>query len=166
MDYQLLMNTIDAQESVLRLDSFSNKEGLKIGLFLVDYAKKNNLTMAIAVRKTNGALVFQHLMDGTNPNNHNWMRRKFNTVCFWEHSSLRAFAHEKTTGETIYTHGFDEKEYIQCGGGFPLLLKSGEFVGVITVSNLPHILDHQFIIDALSEYLKVENVPSVSDFNV
>ena len=40
-----------------------------------------------------------------------------------------------------------------CGGGFPIKLKSGEMVGVILASNLPHEKDHQFIVDGLTDYI-------------
>ena len=49
--------------------------------------------------------------------------------------------------------GMDIKEYAICGGGFPIKLKSGEMVGVILASNLPHEKDHQFIVDGLTDYI-------------
>lgn len=80
-------------------------------------------------------------------------------MALWEHSSLRAWAHERLSGETIETHGFSQAEYIQFGGGFPLFLESGEFVGVLTISNLPHFQDHRFAVNGLAKWLGVENVP-------
>lgn len=153
------MNTIDTQEQMLRLKHFSNQDGLELGNFLVNYAKEQGISVAIAVRKATGAILFHHLMEGTNSNNQNWMRRKFNTVVLWEHSSLRSWAHERLSGETIETHGFSQAEYIQFGGGFPLFLESGELVGVLTISNLPHFQDHRFAVTGLAKWLGVENVP-------
>lgn len=159
--YQNIMDTIDQQEHMLRLKHFSNQDGLDLGNFMVNFAREQGITVSVAVRKNTGGILFHHLMEGTNINNQNWMRRKFNTVLLWEHSSLRAWAHERLTGETVYTHGFSEEEYIFFGGGFPLILESGEFVGVLTVSNLPHFKDHAFVVAGLAKWLGVENVPSV-----
>lgn len=157
--YEDLMKLIDKQEEMLRFDKFTNEDGLELGNFLVNEAKASGQVVSVAVRKANGAILFHHLPEGTNCNNQNWMRRKFNTVCLWEHSSLRAFAHEHFSGETVQTHGFSEEEYIFFGGGFPIFLKSGEFVGAVTVSNLPHFKDHQFVVDGIAKWLGVEGVP-------
>lgn len=157
--YQNLMDTIDQQEKMLRFKSFTNEDGLELGNFLVNYAREQGITVSIAIRKTTGGILFHHLMEGTNCNNQNWMRRKFNTVLLWEHSSLRAWAHERLTGETIATHGFTEQEYIFFGGGFPLFLETGELAAVLTISNLPHFKDHQFAVSGLAKWLGVENVP-------
>lgn len=157
--YEYLMQVIDKQEAMLRFDSFSNQDGLDLGNFLVKEAQAQGQVVSVAIRKANGAILFHHIPEGTNCNNQNWMRRKFNTVCLWEHSSLRAWAHEHFSGETVQTHGFSETEYIFFGGGFPIILKTGEFVGVATVSNLPHFLDHKFVVDGIAKWLKVDNVP-------
>ncbi|MBR5288166.1 MAG: hypothetical protein IKU34_06185 [Clostridia bacterium] len=44
---------------------------------------------------------------------------------------------------------------------FPIRLKTGELVAVLVVSNLPHLEDHAFLVDALSEYLSADGVPRV-----
>lgn len=157
--YEKMMDTIKAEEQLLRVEHFSNQDAFDLGCFLVEEAKKQGIAMAVAVRKPTGAILFHHLMAGTNFNNQNWMRRKYNTVLLWEHSSLYAWAHEHISGESIEEHGFSKAEYIQCGGGFPIFMKSGELVGVLTVSNLPHIGDHNFAVAAFAKWLGVENVP-------
>jgi len=48
------------------------------------------------------------------------------------------------------------------GGGFPIRLKTGEMVAVLIASNLPHQMDHQFLVDGLAQYLDLENIPSVT----
>ena len=55
-------------------------------------------------------------------------------------------------------------DYALVGGGFPIRLKSGELVAVAVVSAFPHYEDHQFIVDALAEYLGIDDVPSVLEF--
>ncbi len=159
-NYVEIMNTIDTQEKMLRIDSFNSEFALDFGNFLVATAKKKKKSMGFSIRKVNGAILFQHMMDGTNTlNAQNWLRRKAGMALAWEHSSLYMWAREQETGQSVQYNGLDPNECVQRGGGFPLFLKSGEFVGVVSSTGLAHNEDHQFIVDALAEYLKVENVP-------
>lgn len=150
-----LIAVLDEQERLLRFGSFTNEDALALGNFLVMKAKEEGLALAVAVRKPNGALLFHHLMEGTSLNNQNWMTRKFNTVRNWERSSLRQFMDWQVSGEDLNAHGLNSQEYVLCGGGFPIKMKSGEFAGVVTVSNLPHFRDHAFLVRALSAFLNV-----------
>ena len=158
--YQQIMDIIDCQEKMLRIDRFSSDFALEFGNYMAAYAKEHKLPMAISIRKIDGAVLFQHMMEGTNTvNSQNWLRRKANMVIAWEHSSLYMWAREQKTGQTVAYNGLDPNECVQRGGGFPLFLKSGEFVGVVSASGLAHDEDHQFIVDTLSGWLKQGDVP-------
>lgn len=109
----------------------------------------------------NGTILYQHLTEKTNHINQNWMQRKFNTVSYFERASLGVWAFEGLSGEKVEVHGLSTTEFVFCGGGFPIRLKSGEMVGVLTVSNLPHFEDHAFIVNALAEFLNVKDVPEI-----
>ena len=122
---------------------------------------KKNIEMAITIRKLNGNIIFQYFTDGTNMNNQRWMNRKFNTVSLTERSSLGVWAESMINDNPPEAQGLDPKEYAFCGGGFPIWLKTGEIIAVLTVSNLPHLQDHQFLIDGLQEWLKAEDVPQI-----
>lgn len=161
--YERLKETIVAQEKLLRVSHFSNQDALDLGNFLVDYAKRQGLAMAISIRKPTGAVLFQHLMEGTNANNQNWIRRKFNSVLRWEHSSLFVWAHERVTGNSLEDHGLSKEEYACCGGGVPLFMKTGELVAVLAVSSLPHFEDHKFAMQGLGAWLKVEGIPEAEE---
>ncbi len=78
-----------------------------------------------------------------------------------EHSSLMAWASEQLTDESVTVHGLSTTEYVFVGGGFPIYLKSGELVGSLIISNLPHMSDHQFAVDGRAAWAGIENVPSV-----
>jgi uncharacterized protein (UPF0303 family) len=67
----------------------------------------------------------------------------------------------KMTKEDVITHGLSENDYIFCGGGFPVRIKGSGIVAVITVSNMPHVKDHDFIVGCLSKYLRVTEVPEL-----
>ena len=160
-NYAHIIETTKAQEALLRFDHFSNRDAGDLGAFLVTRVHEREMDMAISIRKLNGSIIFQHLTENTSLNNQRWMQRKFNTVCLTEGCSLRAWATSALKGQSMEDQGISPIDYAFCGGGFPIRLKSGELVGVLIVSNLPHKEDHGFIVKALSEWLNVPDVPTV-----
>jgi len=160
-DYEKIVEITEQQERILRFNHFSNKDALDLGNFMVKQIYHNDMSLAIAIRRENGAILFQHMTEGANLNNQNWMKRKFKTVSLMEQSSLGAWAASKLSGETISVHGLSDADYVLCGGGFPIRLTTGEIVAILTVSNLPHWEDHQFIVDCLSTWLGEKDVPFI-----
>ena len=161
-NYQEIMDLIAQQEQMLHLDVFSSEFALEFGSFMVKRAKEQGHAMGFSIRKINGAILFQHLMDGCNTvNAQNWLRRKGGMAGAWEHSSLYMWAREQLTGQTVQYNALDPHECVQRGGGFPLFLKSGEFIGIVASTGLQHYEDHQFIVDSLAKFLKVKGVPKV-----
>lgn len=161
LNYAQIIETAKQQEDMLRFPRFTNRDALSLGCFIANLADNKGLDMAIAIRKINGNIVFQYCSPGTTLNNENWMRRKFNTVSLTEGCSLRAWASSLLKKQDLAAQGLDEKDYALCGGGFPIRLASGELVGVLTVSNLPHLEDHAFLVEALCAYLHISGVPAV-----
>ncbi len=153
MNYEEVKKMTEEQEKALRFEHFSNKDAWELGEYIVNRVYDKGIDLSVAIRKLNGTIIFQHLTDGTNHINQNWMERKFNTVSYFERASLGVWALEGISGEKVSVHGLTEDKFVFCGGGFPIRLKSGEMVAVLTVSNLPHFDDHQFIVDSLTEYL-------------
>ena len=161
INYAQIISVTREQESLLRFDRFSNQDAMKLGCFIATRAEEAGADMAVSIRKLNGNIVFQYCSPGTTLSNEQWMRRKFNTVALTEGCSLRAWASSLLKGQDLAAQGLDSKDYALCGGGFPIRLKSGEMVGVVTVSNLPHLQDHAFLVEALSAYLGADDVPSI-----
>ena len=159
-----LKKVLTQQEEMLRFEHFSNQDAWELGSFLVKKVYAEKIALAIAIRKPTGNILFQHCTENTSLNNQNWMQRKFNTILLMECSSLAAWAQSLISGEEVATHGLDSRDYVFCGGGFPIRLKTGEMVAVLTVSNLPHEQDHDFIITALSEWLHMKDVPGTAEF--
>lgn len=160
--YEEIKRITEQQEKMLRFPHFSDKDALELGQFLTERIYEKGMELAVAIRKANGAILYQHMTEGTNLNNQNWMMRKFHTVSLMERSSLGAWAVSFLTGETVPVHGLSETEYVFCGGGFPIRMASGEIVAILTVSNLPHMEDHCFIVESLAQWLGVENVPQIA----
>ena len=160
--FEQLKAIVEEQEQMLRFDSFSNEEAWQLGSFLVNKVYELEMELALSIRRLSGAIIFQHETEGTNAMNDKWMYSKFNTVCLNEQSSFGAWVDANIKDEDVDTHGLDPKEYVFIGGGFPIRLKTGEVVAVLIASNLPHQMDHQFLVDGLAEYLELQNVPSVT----
>ncbi len=152
--YVELEKEVKEDENSIRFKSFSNRDALALGNFLTDKVYSQKIDLSICIRKLNGSIIFQHMTEGTCLNNQHWMKRKFNTVLLTERSSYGAWAESKVKGETLADHGVSETDYVFCGGGFPIILKTGEMVAVIIVSNLPHEQDHEFVVKGLKEWLK------------
>ena len=153
------IDILEKQEQMLRFEHFTHKDILDLGLFMVERAQRLNTCVSVAIRTAEGAAVFQHLPDGTGKNNENWMRRKANTVLLMDCSSLRATYNLERYNETLEDHGLSHTDYALCGGGFPARLKDGTLVGAVTVSNLFHIADHEFVTASLREYLNCPECP-------
>ena len=160
-NYEQIKQTVQKQEDMLRFRHFSNSDAWELGSYIVEKIQNDNIDMSVAIRRPNGNIIFQYATDNTNLNNQNWMQRKFNTVMLMNCSSLKAWAVSFISGEQVTTHGLSEADYVFVGGGFPIRISTGEIVAVLTVSNLPHIKDHGFVVEALSEWLGVDGVPVI-----
>lgn len=161
-EIQNAMEIIKKQEELLQFDHFNTDDAWELGCFIVNEMKERNICLTVAIRKLNGKVVFQYAPDGTTSSNINWMQKKFNTVSYLEKSSLLAGLDLISKGETLAVHGLKSSEYVGCGGGFPIRVKGTGIVMVLTVSELPHVEDHGFIVDCLAKYLNVE-VPVYRD---
>lgn len=155
------LNILNKQEELLQFPSFNNHIAYELGTFMVNYAKKHNITIAVSIRLNNGCILFQHCPDGTNLLNQKWIERKFHTVILMERSSLLSALTFEQDGDTLNTHALSASDYALCGGGFPIRIKgSNTVIGAVIASNLYHIADHEFIIDCLREFLHCPQVPA------
>ncbi len=94
-------------------------------------------------------------MDGTTPDNLEWVRRKSNVVERFRCSSYSIGLKEKQKGQTIYeSQGLLLNDYATHGGSFPLAVSGAGIVGSITVSGLPMRQDHELVIEALCAVLE------------
>ena len=160
-NYAAIAEAAAAQEATLRFDHFTAKDAYALGTFITERVYARGMEMAVCIRKMNGHILYQHCTQGTSLSNQNWMQRKFNTVCLTEGSSLRAWATLNLKGQTPQDQGVSPLDYAYCGGGFPVRLKTGELVGAVIVSNLPHREDHRFLVEAVGDYLNMPDVPIV-----
>ena len=165
-DYEAVVHACELQEELIRVDHLSNDDMLELGNFIVTEAKNQGVSVAVSLIKPSGAVVFQHLMDGMSAGHQNWMRRKFNVCAQLERCTLRAWAKEVLTGETLADYGMNTQDHVFCGGAFPIKCKTGEFAAVLSISGFAHFTDHQFGVNCLAKWLGIPNVPEVPFFDV
>ena len=156
-----IIRMLQMQEEILQFQHFSNEDAIELGRFMVSEARIKGISVSVSIRRCSGAVVFQALMDGTTLDNCRWMDRKFQTVRHTEMSSLAWFMQLQEEGATMADKFLDENVYACAGGGFPVRVEDAGVIGVILVSGLNHVQDHDFIIRCLSKYLHMDEVPRI-----
>ncbi len=144
-----------AEESELQFSGFSNETALKLGLFIAERARKENKKIAIDIER-HGQQLFHYAMEGTTPDNDQWIIRKKNVVNRFHKSSMHVRCILQEAKMDIETKYFlNPKEYSAHGGSFPLIIKGVGTVGAITVSGLPQEEDHALMVSCLREFLQI-----------
>lgn len=139
------------QESVLQFAHFDGATAWALGSRLKQLAEARAAALTIEVR-LGGHPVFFHAMPGTSPANADWARRKHNAVELMHRSSYRIGRELEREGTTLEAKlGLPLRDYASHGGCFPLMLRGGPVIGVVTVSGLPQRDDHALVVQALAE---------------
>lgn len=155
MDHKTIIDSCTEQEERFQFFSFSREDALKLGMMLCETSRRYTQGVAIAI-EINGLRVFQHVAEGAGRHNVDWLARKVNTVNQFGKSSLRVWAEFEQNGLTMEDERLEPMKFAMCGGGFPLNIRGVGAVGVIAVSGLPHLDDHQVIVDALTEWFSAK----------
>lgn len=141
------------QERELVLPRLDAQTAWELGSKLRALAAERSLAVVIDIRKF-GQPLFYVAMDGTTPDNPEWVRRKSNVVARFHRSSYAVGLREKQKGETIYeSQGLLLADYATHGGSFPLTVTGAGVVGSVTVSGLPMRQDHELVVEALCAIL-------------
>ena len=64
-----------AQEETLTLRQFTNQDALHAGQYVIDRALREQLSVAVELKR-NGQRLFYAALDGTAPDQEEWIRRK------------------------------------------------------------------------------------------
>ena len=156
------LETLKAQEALLRLESLNSDEAMRLGTIMVRLAKEK-YKRPVSVRIiTSGQVTFSFLMDGTDLNNEWWMDKKLNTCRMTGVSSIRSLVEVAEGLRPMEPEFENTNNFALCGGCFPLKNAAGKGIGYALCSGMPHECDHQLIADALSELLGVQ-IPSLMD---
>ena len=149
MSLQEDLEHIALQERELVLPRFDTEIAWQLGSLLRQIAHERKLPVVIDVRRFNQPL-FYAALEGTTPDNPEWVRRKNNVVARFLISSYAAGIKEKIKGSTITeTQGLPLSDYATHGGAFPLRVTGAGVVGSATVSGLPMRADHELVVEAL-----------------
>lgn len=147
------LERIALQERELVLPRLDAEIAWQLGSHLRALARKRRLAVVIDIRRF-GQPLFYAAMDGTTPDNVEWVRRKTNVVARFHRSSYAVGLKEKQKGQTICeSQGLALADYATHGGSFPLAVTGAGVVGSITVSGLPMREDHELVIEALCAVL-------------
>ena len=141
-----LLETLLQQESDLEFSQFNHDTAWQIGTWLQQRAHSSQLAVAIEVYAF-GQVLFSCAMEGSSPNNFDWIRRKRNTVVHFGHSSfyLRQSNRNKHRIFEDQSH-VNALEFCAHGGSFPIHIQRSGLVGAITVSGLPEEEDHALVV--------------------
>jgi len=156
MSLQEDLEKIALQERELILPKFDADIAWQLGSILRQYAEARKYSVVIDVRRT-GQPLFYAAMEGTTPDNPDWIRRKINVAERFHTSSYAVHIKEKIKGKSIIeSQGLPLRDYATHGGAFPLRVAESGMVGTATVSGLPMRADHELVIEALCTLLKLD----------
>lgn len=143
------LDRIALQERELQLPRFDADFAWELGMKLRAMAAERKLSVVIDVRRF-GQVLFYTAMEGTTPDNFEWVRRKSNVVARYHCSSYAVGLKEKLKNETITEiQGLPIADFATHGGCFPLAVAGAGIVGSVTVSGLPQRSDHELVVEAL-----------------
>jgi uncharacterized protein (UPF0303 family) len=147
------LERVALQERELVFPRLDAQAAWELGVRLRTMAAERNLAVVMDVRKF-GQPLFYAAMDGTAPDNVEWVRRKSNVVARFLRSSYAIGLKEKIKNETMFaSRGLPVADYATHGGSFPLTVAGAGVVGSVTVSGLPQRCDHELVVEALCAVL-------------
>jgi uncharacterized protein (UPF0303 family) len=143
------LERIALQERELSLPRLDAQVAWQLGVRLRGLAEQRGLAVVIDVRRF-GQPLFYAALDGTTPDNAEWVRRKCNVVARFHRSSYAVGLKLKAKSETLAEQqGLPLCDYATHGGSFPLTVEGAGVVGSVTVSGLPQRADHELVVEAL-----------------
>ncbi len=147
------LEKIALEERELRLPRLDAQVAWDLGSRIRSMALERGLTLVIDVRRF-GQPLFYAALDGTTPDNVEWVRRKTNVVARFHRSSYAVGITQKSNGTSLHErYGLPVADYAADGGSFPLIVEGAGIVGTVTVSGLPQRADHELVVEALCAML-------------
>jgi uncharacterized protein (UPF0303 family) len=147
------LERVALQEQELVLPRLDSQAAWELGTRLRTLAVERGLVLVIDVRRF-GQPLFYAALDGTTPDNAEWVRRKSNVVARFHRSSYGVGLGLKQKNTTLLERqGLPVTDYATDGGSFPLSVKGAGVVGSVTVSGLPQRADHELVVEALCAML-------------
>jgi uncharacterized protein (UPF0303 family) len=143
------LERVALQQRELVLPRLDAQVAWNLGVRIRTLAVERGLAVVIDVRRF-GQPLFYAALDGTTPDNPEWVRRKSNVVARFHRSSYAVGLSLKAKNETLLEkQGLPLIDYATHGGSFPLAVAGAGVVGSATVSGLPQRADHELVVEAL-----------------
>ncbi len=150
------MEGVALQERTLELLHLDAQTAWELGTRLRTMAQDRGLSIVVDVRRF-GQPLFYAALEGTSPDNAEWVRRKSNVVARFHRSSYAVGLILKMNDDTLLAkHGLPVADYAEHGGSFPLRVASAGVVGSVTVSGLAGRDDHGLAVEALCAMLDLD----------
>lgn len=144
---------ISEQEQRIVFDQFGIELAHDIGMELRKIAHSKSLPIAIDVTR-NGQCLFHSVLDGATPDNAEWIKRKIRVVQRFNRSSLYMGALCRVAGKSLEEkYLLAPNQFAPYGGAFPITIRNSGVIGSVTVSGLPQIEDHEFVVSVLEKFV-------------
>lgn len=145
------------QEQTLQFHSFNELDAWTLGEAMRAAAVSKKHPLVIDIRFA-GRKLFYAALPGSVPENENWVRRKINIVMLKHKSSYHIGRELAQNGKVLNeAQGFNPIDVAPHGGCFPIIIKNVGVVGTITVSGIPQRQDHNFVVEQLCAFLKLDH---------
>ncbi|WP_179504973.1 MULTISPECIES: heme-degrading domain-containing protein [unclassified Sphingomonas] len=147
-DSDLAIARIEAEVAALELAHFDLDDAWWLGCYLRERAARENLPIAIEIRR-GVATLFACLLPGASADNSEWLRRKLALVMRFERCTYVLGLTFRREPGLFERHGLDLRDHIADGGGVPIRLAGTGTIGALGISGLPQEDDHRLAIEAL-----------------
>jgi uncharacterized protein (UPF0303 family) len=147
------LEELEAQERRLVFRQFTYDDAWALGSLLVDLARERQAPVAIDIHRA-GQQLFHAALPGSAPDNDAWIARKRRVVERYGAASYLVGARFRAKGSTFEDSSrLDPDVYAAHGGSFPINVEGVGVIGAVTVSGLPQLDDHRFVVEALEQFL-------------
>ncbi|MEU6666273.1 heme-degrading domain-containing protein [Streptomyces sp. NPDC046727] len=144
---------LEAQQRRLFFRQFTHEDAWALGSLLVELARERQAPVAIDIHRA-GQQLFHAALPGSTPDNDAWIGRKRRVVERYGAASYLVGARFRAKGTTFEDSSrLDPDTYAAHGGSFPITVEGVGVIGAVTVSGLPQLQDHRFVVEALEEFL-------------
>jgi uncharacterized protein (UPF0303 family) len=143
------LEVIAKQERELVFSEFDEELAWKLGSRLREIASAQSFPVVIEIKRFDQPL-FYSALNGSTPDNAEWVRRKGNTVARFHCSSYAIGLGLKELNSSLAEkYELSSTDYASHGGSFPLKVAGAGVIGSVTVSGLPQRADHELVVEAL-----------------
>jgi uncharacterized protein (UPF0303 family) len=146
------LDRVSLQERELQFATFDEHTAWRLGSRLRAIAEERGLSIVVDVRRF-GQPLFYTALQGTTPDNVEWVKRKSNVVARFHRSSYGVGLTMKSKNDSLEARGLPINDYASHGGSFPLTVQGAGIIGSVTVSGLPQRADHELVVEVLCELL-------------